>query len=141
MNEFALNLVSAIANLIVATVALVALFLAWRQISVSRELSALEAYENYYSMCLQYPHFSSGAVDFEKFNAAKLRQYEIYVLYTLMMDERIFALFPNDKGWIYSIEDDIRMHLSYISSLHFSEHLEHQNWKILPIIQRVIAVG
>ena len=128
-----------LANLIVALVAMVALYMASRQIAISRELSALEAYENYHSMCLQYPEYSSGSVNFEKFDNEKLQQYQIYVLYTLMMDERIFALFPKDSGWIFSIEDDIQMHLGFIKSIHFKMHLENQNWKILPIIQRVIA--
>jgi hypothetical protein len=124
---------------VVALIAGLALYLAWRQIGVSRELSALDAYENYHSMCLQYPEFSCGNVPFKRFASAKRRQYEVYVLYTLMMDERIYALFPNDEAWLFSIKDDIRLHSEFIASPHFIEHLSNQGWKILPIIEEVLA--
>jgi hypothetical protein len=135
----ALAIAGSVANIVVAAIAALALFLAWRQIGVSRELSALEAYENYHSMCLQHSEFSSGKVDFASFDAAKRQQYQVYVLYTLMMDERIFALFPKDAGWIFSIKDDIEMHWEYIASPYFSDHLANQQWKILPLIQEVLA--
>ena len=128
-----------VANIVVAIIACVALFLAWRQIGVSRELSALQAYETYHSMCLQYSEYSSGNVDFASFDAAKLQQYQVYVLYTLMMDERIFALFPKDAGWIFSIKDDIEMHWEYIASSHFADHLANQQWNILPLIREVLT--
>jgi hypothetical protein len=133
------EIISSIFNGLVAAAALAALYLGWRQVGISRELSALEAYENYHLTCLQYPEFSCGGVEFDKFDENHLRKYEVYVLYTLMMGERIFALFPNDVGWRYSICDDIRMHRQFIESEHFSEHLAHQGWKILPLIKSVLA--
>jgi hypothetical protein len=90
-------------------------------------------------MCLQYSHFSTGDVEFEKFDAKELRCYEMFVLYTLMMDERIFALFPNDAGWLFSIKDDIRMHRKFLTSPIFSAHLAGQEWSILPLIKQVVA--
>jgi hypothetical protein len=129
---------SDISSIVVGLIAVLALYLAWRQIAVSRELSAMEAYENYHSMCLQYAEYTSGEVEFEKFSPAKLRHYEIYVLYTLMMCERIYALFPDDAGWLFSIEDDIKMHLPFIKSEFFATQLDNQQWNILPIIKRVI---
>lgn len=102
-----------VANIIIAGAAAAALYLGWRQIGISRELSALEAYENYHMMCLQYPEFSNGDVDYEGLDKIELSQYTVYVLYTLMMVERIHALFPKDEGWHFSICDDIRMHEIY----------------------------
>ena len=125
-------------NLVLALTAGIALFLAWRQIAISRELGALEAYENYHIICLQYPEMASGKVNFGDFDHDKLRQYEMFVLYTLMVAERIFALFPHDKEWRFSIEDDVRMHVEFIRSEHFVGHLRKQGWSILHIITAVM---
>jgi len=134
----ALAVATNVANITIAGAAAAALYLAWRQIGISRELSALEAYENYHMMCLQYPQFSNGNVDFEGFDKIELSQYTVYVLYTLMMVERIHALFPNDEGWRFSICDDIRMHKKFIASEVFSRHLANQQWAILPLIMTVL---
>lgn len=126
------------ANVIVASAASIALWIGWRQVSISREISALEAYENYHLLCLQYPKYSTGRIDFEKSKADELDSYTVFVLYTLMIGERIYSLFPNDKGWMFSIEEDIRIHRRFIASDIFSYHLHNQQWLIRPLIERVL---
>jgi hypothetical protein len=134
----ALTVAGGLANILVSVTAALALYLAWRQIKISRELSALEAYEKYHEMCLQFPQFGSGHVDYEQLSKSDSRAYVIWVLYTLMIGERIFALFPKDEGWCFSIMDDIRMHRKFIASEHFAYHLQGQGWTITPLIKRVL---
>jgi hypothetical protein len=124
---------------VLAVTAVVALWVAWRQIGISRELAALEAYENYHSMCLRYPQFTTGEVDFRNFNRQEKEQYKIFVLYTLMMDERIYTLFPRDRGWRFSIKDDIRTHKRFISSEEFAQDLSSQGWSFTSLIDEVLA--
>lgn len=122
-----------------AVTAIAALVVAWWQIGVSRELAALEAYEKYQLECLKYPEFTSGSVEFSNLSPEEQRRYESFVLYTLMMDERIYKLFPKDPGWSFSIKDDIRMHRNFLSSDYFAEQLEGQGWNFRPLITEVLS--
>ena len=135
----ALIVAGSLANIVVAVTAGAALYLAWSQIKLSRELSALDAYERYHEMCMEYPQYVDGSLDYKTLNATERSCYETFVLYTLMIDERIYSLFPDDDAWHYSIMDDIRSHKPFIGSDDFGHHLEGQGWTITPLIKRVLA--
>ena len=77
-------------------------------------------------------------MEFEAFDEQTFRQYEMFVLYSLMIGERIYGLFPRDKGWRYSIKDDLRMHKRFLNSDAFKPHLQGQEWRMLPLIEEVL---
>jgi hypothetical protein len=127
-----------LANLIVAVAAAVALYIGWRQIKISRELSAIAAYENHLALCLQYPRYSTGQIRFEDLSVEDLDGYIVFVHYVLTTGERIYSIFPNDKGWALAIEQDIRLHRRFIASKHFTNRLKYKTWRINTIIERVL---
>ena len=128
-----------VTNLLIALFAGVALIVAVRQIKISREISALAAYENYHLLCLQYPRFAGGRLDYENSDPDELDSYIVFVLYMLMTGERIFALFPREPGWCHAIEDDIRIHRRFIASEQFREYRENQEWQIKSLIDKVLS--
>jgi hypothetical protein len=130
--------ISTISNLSVAIFAGVALFLAWQQIKISREMSALSAYENYHILCLQYQNFAGGRFDFEKCTADERDAYTVFVLYTLMTGERIFTLYPNDTGWRHAVKDDVSLHYKFISSPYFEEYRANQQDLMKELIDEAI---
>ena len=133
------NLIGAIANVLIATIAGIALYIGWRQVHVSRELSALEAYENYHLVTVEHPKFAGGTIDFEKASSDERECYSCYVSYALMTGERIMSLFPRDEGWVEAIKDDIRIHRAFIASDHFTPYRENQTDRMAELIREVLA--
>ncbi len=133
------NLISAMANVVVAIIAGIALYIGWRQVHVSREISALEAYENYHLVSLDHPKFATGNIDFDKASAEHRECYSCYVSYALMTGERIMSLFPHDEGWVEAIKDDIRIHRSFIASDHFKSYRDNQTERMSELICEVLA--
>jgi hypothetical protein len=134
-----IDIIVAGTNLMVAIFAGIALFVGIRQIHISREVSALAAYENYHMACLQYPEFAGGRLDFVACDPKKFDCYCTFVLYALMTGERVLKLFPDDKDWIYAVKDDIRLHRRFIRSDHFVGYRNHQHETIQRLIHDVLA--
>jgi len=130
--------ISAIANVAVALFAAIALWVGWRQVLLSREMSALEAYENYHVVAVEHPEFASGRFDFEAAAPDEVERYCLFVHFVLMAGERVLRLFPNDRAWTFAVEDDVRIHRRFISSVYFEEYLAYQDPRMSVIIQRVL---
>lgn len=134
-----LDIASLLVSVLVACTAVYAIYYARQQIRLARETSTREAYEHYHEILLQYPKFTTGNVEFETFDDEQFEQYQTFVLYTLMIGERVYLLFPNNSGWHYSIKDDIRLHKRFIGSDRFKDNLENQDWKTMRFIEEVLA--
>ncbi len=130
------DIVTAVANVAIALFAGIALFVAIRQIHISREVSSLSAYESYHLACLQYPDFATGL---RACDPAKRDCYLTFVLFALMTGERVLKLFPKDETWIYAVKDDIRLHRDIIASDYFRGYREHQDLAIRQLIDEVLA--
>ena len=131
------DLISAATNITVALAAIAALFFARQQVRASREISALEAYEDYHKFAIEYPQFCTGPNP-KNLNDREVFRYIYFVLYILMVAERIFITVPKRESWIPSIEEDIRIHKKLISSEQFSPYLQ-QEWAISYLISKVLA--
>lgn len=129
--------ISATSSIVVGFAAVAALILAWFQVRVSREISAISAYEDYHKLSLQYPEFGLGA-DHEKLSELDKRRYLFFVLYALMVGERIFLMSRAGREWTDAIESDVRLHKKFMLSDEFSTY-RAQDWAINPIIERVLA--
>jgi hypothetical protein len=134
-----LAVISMIADVVVALFAGAALVIGWRQVRISRELSALEAYEHYHLLCLQHPKFSGGAFGFEACSAQDRDSYCTFVLFALMTGERILNIFPRNESWRESIRDDIRIHRRLIRSTHFEAYKRNQVRPMSDLIDEVLA--
>ena len=131
------ELIASAANFAVAIAAVAALFLARHQIQASREVSALEAYEDYHKFAIEYPEFCIGP-DPKSLPENERFRYTYFVLYILMVGERIYITVPRHDSWTAAIEGDIRIHKKLISSTHFSQYLK-QEWAINHLIAKVLA--
>lgn len=132
-----LNL-SGACNLALAIFAGIALLVGVRQAYISREVSALTAYESYHLACLQYPDLACGRVDWRRSGVQRREHYTTFVLFALMTGERVIKLFPRDKTWLHALKDDIRIHRDFISSDQFRIYRENQYWRICRLIEEVI---
>lgn len=132
------QMMGATAEAVVAVFAGVALFVGLRQVRISHEVGALEAYENYHMTCLQYPQFSSGRLNFERCSATERDCYLTFVLYALMTGERVLRLFPKDQTWVFAVKDDIRLHRRFIASPHFRNYRRFQDRMIRWLIVEVL---
>ncbi|HEX8123966.1 MAG TPA: hypothetical protein VF548_00110 [Allosphingosinicella sp.] len=128
------DLISAAADVTVAIFAGVALFIGWRQVGISRELSALSAYEQYHLASLQHPQFGSGTFNTDGASEEQLSCYRVFVSFCLMTGERILSLFPTDPFWRAAIKDDVLIHARLIRSPIFQKHLENQ----IPLMRQLI---
>lgn len=106
-------------GLATAIVAIVALFIARRQIRTTHEVEALNAYEKYHHLCLQYPEYGCGAFDYERSRGLERRQYVTFALSMLLTVERILMLFPKNDLWRQSFFDDFAQHESFLRSQEF----------------------
>ncbi|MEQ1882786.1 MAG: hypothetical protein ABL878_17665 [Burkholderiales bacterium] len=127
-----------ICNLLLVTFAGIALYVGLKQVAISREISALSAYESYHMTCINHPEFSAGFA-FDKASELEIERYRMFVLYALMTGERILNLFPKDKLWIFAIEDDVRIHQEFLSSDHFRPYRGKQDPKMSALIERVLS--
>ena len=133
-----LAIIGSASNVLVAIFAGIALFIGIRQVNISREVSALSAYENYHMACLQYPDFAGGRINHSKCDPKTLDCYLTFVLYALMTGERVLKLFPADETWVYAVKDDIRLHRSLIASDYFAGYRAHQDPVIRALIDEVL---
>lgn len=128
----------AAASIVTACVATIGLILAWRQISVSREVAAQTAYEAYHHLAILHPALGAGQIDFNSVAEEDRERYRWFVLSMLLTVERILALFPNDRYWRAALEDDIRIHKTFISSESFASHLGSLDPSVIRLIQSVL---
>ena len=119
--------------------ALIGFIFALRQIRVSREIAAQDAYEAYHHFGFQYPHLSSGGFDFAAANRDDRNQYHWFVMSMLLTVEKIITLFPNDKAWRNAVEDDIAHHIEYLESNHFQTNRASLDGRVLNIIDEMKA--
>ena len=133
--------VSEASNLAIALFACVALLVGIHQVFISREVSALSAYESYHLACLEHPDFSCGRVDWRRCGEQRRECYTTFVLFALMTGERVIKLFPRDRTWIHAVKDDIRIHRDFIASEGFRPYRENQYWRICRLIEEVLAEG
>lgn len=131
--------IGAISQIVVALVAVTALIIAWRQVQASKQLSALEAYERYHILCLEYPNFGSGQVRLENAKRLETDQYCVFVSYALMTAERILMQFPSDEAWVEAVKDDIRIHRKMISSDYFKPYRHNQTAVVASLIEEVLS--
>jgi hypothetical protein len=129
--------ISAVSNLIVAAAAAAALYIGWRQVTISREISALEAYEDYHRLCIEYPEFSDGA-DVDELSEIDKKRYVSFVLFVMMTGERVYSLFPNDDSWCDSLRDDFRTHRHLLEHEVFST-FRRQKWLTGALLESVLA--
>jgi len=134
-----LQALSIVTNVLLTLFAGIALYVGYRQILISNEIAARSAYESYHLLCMQHPRFSAGMVDPATCSAEEQEAYTVFVLYMLMTGERIYTLFPKDRGWLFAIEEDVRNHRRFISSPLFAKHLANQEWVTAKLIRRVLA--
>jgi len=102
-----------------AIVAIAGLFVAMRQIRSSREVEALNAYEKYHHLCLEYPEFGTGDFDWASAEPVERRRYFVFVLSVLLTIERILVLFPRDRVWRAAFLDDLDCHERFLRSDEF----------------------
>lgn len=133
------DVISTAADVVVAVFAGVALWVGLRQVRISHEIGALQAYENYHMACLQYPAFASGRLDFEKCAQEKRDCYVTFVLYALMTGERVLRLFPRDPSWVHAVKDDIRLHRRLIVSSAFRHYRRQQDTAIRRLVIEVLC--
>jgi len=136
MTEF--EAITAGSSAIVALFAGIALIVGVRQVHISREVSALSAYESYHIACLQYPEFAGGMTDWRRASSQRRDCYTTFVLFALMTGERVLKLFPRDDTWIYAVKDDIRLHRDIIGSDEFRGYRDHQDPLIRQLIEEVV---
>jgi len=113
-----LSWVSALSSFGTLLVALAALVFALRQIRLSKELEALNSYESYHRLLLEYPSLGSGQVNLEAPSIEKWK-YETFVLSMLLTMERVMVLRPSDPSWEFALEDDLNAHKEFLSSKDF----------------------
>lgn len=133
-----LELIGPWSNFAVALIAIIALFYAHGQIRISREIGARQAYERYHELLLDHPEYISAHKNVDDLDDEQFFLLETFVLYTLMIDERLYEVFHNKPGWINSIEDDIRININVIKCDRFADQLENQNWTIKHLILKIM---
>ncbi len=128
-------------NLALAVFAAIALIVGVHQVHISREVSALTAYESYHLACLQYPDLACANVGWKRCGEVRREHYCTFVLFALMTGERVIKLFPRDPTWIHAVKDDIRIHRDFIASDGFKSFRENQNWRVCRLIEEVLEEG
>lgn len=124
---------------VATAVAIVGVIMAMRQIQISREMRAQDAYETYHHLGLQHADLGTGLMDPQSATEADRRRYTWFVLSMLLTVERILTLFPNDKHWRAALDDDIITHAKLISSPEFAPHRASLDPKVVKLIDGVLA--
>ena len=120
------------------SIALAGVIMAMRQLRISREMRAQDAYEAYHHLGLQYPELGTGLLDSARASELDRRRYVWFVLSMLLTVERILTLFPRDRHWRSALEDDIRTHAKLIGSTEFAPHRESLDPKVVKLIDHVL---
>ncbi|CAN0481388.1 unnamed protein product, partial [Phaeothamnion confervicola] len=108
--------------MVTALAAFCGLLIAWRQIGVSRQVAAQNAYEAYHHVVIASPQLGRGTFDFSRAKGDDRERYRWFVLSMLLTVERILTLFPKDKQWAVALEQDIILHHRFIESEWFEPH-------------------
>jgi hypothetical protein len=131
---------SLIATSVAAFVAVLALFIAKRQIRASREIEALNAYEKHHHLCLQYPELSSGAFEYDRSSPVDQQRYVTFLLSMLLTIERILVLFPKDAGWRAAFRDDFDRHRVFLCSRDFAKYRLTVSSDVIALIDQYLAI-
>lgn len=110
------------------------LSIAARQIQTAREIEALNGYEKYHHLCLEYPDLACADFDHEGASAVDKQRYEVFVASMLLTIERIIVLFPRDKVWRAAFDDDIGRHAKFLGSDQFKRYRPTINPEVLELI-------
>jgi hypothetical protein len=136
---------SALATVVVATVALV---VAYIQVRVNKREARLAVakgiYKDYLILAFGNPEFSSAsypmnAPKFKTFSKDndKYERYEFFVSYLLFAAEEVLDLTKNDPIWRTTLCDQLRYHALYLDSLDFPEN--HNSQDLLTLREEAIA--
>ncbi len=129
-----MNSASILANFGLLIAAVIALFVAGKQIRVARETEAINAYEKYHHVSLEYPRLANG-FDHAASTPEEYTQYEFYVMCMLLTIERVMTLFPDDREWSAAFLDDVRRHQKFFCSNRFAQHIDSLDSKVVHFIE------
>ncbi len=132
--DTALSLSAALTGAVTMLIAIVALFIARKQIRSTREVEALNAYEKYHHLCLLYPELGCGEFDYANSSIEERRRYITFALSMLLTVERILVLFPRNKVWRASFFDDFAQHEAFLRSSDFDEFRPTMDRGLLKLI-------
>jgi hypothetical protein len=106
-----------IASVTTAITALIALRLAYFQITssnkIAREASATELYNNCLMLALQYPKLANTR--HYQINDEEVLDYRWFVAAILLSSERILEVTEGDHGWRNSVKSNLRRHSAYLA--------------------------
>jgi hypothetical protein len=140
------DIVSAVANVVTASAALVAIVIAVRQLHSSREVqkeaTAKELYKDYLLLAFQNPNYSSPSYPIAsptypslKTDKETFEQYEFYVSNMLFAIEEIHRLTDGDD-WTEVLTDQIKYHALYLKENRIKESDSYK--KTIDLIKKAI---
>jgi hypothetical protein len=111
----------ALATVATATIAVIALIFAAKQIAAGkasqREATAKDIYRDYLKLAFEHPDFAyPGERDLKQDN-----EYRWFVAFMLNSCDEITECLPGNELWRKTILEDLRLHTDYLNSRQFSE--------------------
>lgn len=126
-----------IATITVPIIAVVAAFLAWRQIHSSslagRRATAFQIYHQYLVMAYENPTLAFPRLERIVGDAKQYDAYRWFVATMLLSFEEILYVCPNEEDWKRTITDQLNRHWWHLEDSHSAA----QHWK--PALMRLIA--
>ena len=126
---FNTNLLVAIANIVMAIVAILAVVFAKKQLDSSKQESKIStakiAYQDYLTLCFQNPIFADGKESQIIRNADDYTQYRWFVAKMLYSFEQIIEALGNDKDWETTLLSQLKYHSWHLNK---SESVKRGDW-------------
>lgn len=138
------QIVSGWATAVTAIIALLAAFVAYKQISVQRELFAKQIYQSYLQRAFENPDLAEGRPSAPAVstppedNEKRQKQYEWFVSQLLSSIEEIMSV-SNDCGWWLTARQQLLFHKDYFKSAEFlTEELPQYDAVVQQLVRDVI---
>ncbi|OBU15621.1 hypothetical protein CTM88_10930 [Photobacterium aquimaris] len=138
---FETNFLVAIANVVMAILAIAAAIIAIKQLnnskSESRIATAKTAYQEYLKLCFDYPMFADGNESEIKRNADDYKKYRWFVAKMLYSFEQIIESLGNDKEWKDTIQSQLKYHAWHLNK---SSSVKRGDWdaQLTKLIEKAV---
>lgn len=117
-----LNQWAQVAPLFTLAIALIAVWVAWRQLNLNRvgqrENTAKATFREYLKLAVEYPSFAEGQYPSDP---AEQERYKWFVGYFLWAAEELLAYAPEDNTWNRNLQMIANQHGGYFRSPDFTE--------------------
>lgn len=135
-----LGIASDIATVTAVIVAIIAAYIAYKQlisnVKESRSSTANSIYQQYLHLCMEYPAFSMG-MEIPNERNEEYTKYCWFVSSMLFSFERVLEINEGDHKWLKTIESQLRRHASHlkksstVSDGYWNENLEKLIKKVI----------